>query len=60
MKKLVLTLSGGMDSSVLLYMAQDRGYNEIHTLTFDYGQRHKRELTCVQKQINNFNKLEQI
>lgn len=56
MKKLVLTLSGGMDSSVLLYMVQDRGYNEIHTLTFDYGQRHKRELTCVQKQLNNFNK----
>ena len=44
-----------MDSSVLLYMAQDRGFDEIHTITFDYGQRHKRELTCVQKQINNFN-----
>ena len=57
MKKLVLTLSGGMDSSVLLYMAQDRGYNEIHTITFDYGQRHKRELSCVDKQIHNFNKL---
>ena len=54
MKKLVLTLSGGMDSSVLLYMAQDRGYNEIHTLTFDYGQRHRRELKCVDKQITNF------
>ena len=55
MKKLVLTLSGGMDSSVLLYMARDRGYSEIHTLTFDYGQRHNRELTCVQKQISNLN-----
>ena len=55
MKKLVLTLSGGMDSSVLLYMAQDRGYNEIHTLTFDYGQRHKKELECVNKQLSNFN-----
>ena len=55
MKKLVLTLSGGMDSSVLLYMAQDRGYNEIHTITFDYGQRHKRELSCVDKQIRNVN-----
>ena len=54
-KKLVLTLSGGMDSSVLLYMAQDRGYEEIHTVTFDYGQRHKRELACVDKQIKNFN-----
>jgi len=54
MKKLVLTLSGGMDSSVLLYMAQERGYNEICTLSFDYGQRHRKELECVQKQINNF------
>ena len=54
-KKLVLTLSGGMDSSVLLYMAQDRDYEEIHTVTFDYGQRHKRELACVNKQIKNFN-----
>ena len=54
-KKLVLTLSGGMDSSVLLYMAQDRGFEHIHTLTFDYGQRHKRELACVDKQIKNFN-----
>ena len=54
-KKLVITLSGGMDSTLLLYMAQDRGYEEIHTVTFDYGQRHKRELACVDKQIKNFN-----
>jgi len=54
MKKLVLTLSGGMDSSVLLYMAQDRGFEEIHTVTFDYGQRHRRELNCVNKQLSNF------
>ena len=46
-----------MDSSVLLYMAQDRGYDEIHTVTFDYGQRNKRELSCVDKQIDNFNEL---
>ena len=54
MKKLVLTLSGGMDSSVLLYMAQDRGFEEVHTVTFDYGQRHRRELSCVKKQLHNF------
>jgi len=53
-KKLVLTLSGGMDSAVLLYMAIDEGFNNIHTVTFDYGQRHKRELECVQKQLSNF------
>ena len=57
MKKLVLTLSGGMDSSVLLFMAQDRGYEHIHTITFDYGQRHKRELACVDKQIRRFNEM---
>ena len=57
MKKLVLTLSGGMDSSVLLFMAQDRGYEHIHTITFDYGQRHKRELACVQKQITRFREM---
>tara|TARA_R100001591_G_scaffold108244_1_gene117595 strand:+ start:1454 stop:2197 length:744 start_codon:yes stop_codon:yes gene_type:complete len=53
MKKLVLTLSGGMDSSVLLYMAHEKGFDEIHTITFDYGQRHRRELSCVMKQIVN-------
>lgn len=46
-KKLVLAFSGGMDSSVLLFMAADRGYSEIHTLTFDYGQRHRREMQCI-------------
>lgn len=46
-KKLVLAFSGGADSSVLLFMAADRGYDEIHTLTFDYGQRHRREMQCV-------------
>ena len=46
-KKLVLAFSGGMDSSVLLFMAAERGYKEIHTVTFDYGQRHHREMQCV-------------
>lgn len=46
-KKLVLSFSGGMDSSVLLFMAADRGYDEIHTVTFDYGQRHRKEMQCV-------------
>jgi len=46
-KKLVLAFSGGMDSTVLLYMAAAQGYSEIHTVTFDYGQRHSRELECM-------------
>lgn len=46
-KKLVLAFSGGADSTVLLYMAAAQGYSEIHTVTFDYGQRHSRELECM-------------
>jgi 7-cyano-7-deazaguanine synthase len=45
--KIVLAFSGGMDSSVLLFMAAEKGYEEIHTVTFDYGQRHHREMQCV-------------
>jgi 7-cyano-7-deazaguanine synthase len=46
-KKLILSFSAGMDSSVLLFMAAEQGFNEIHTVTFDYGQRHRREMQCV-------------
>jgi 7-cyano-7-deazaguanine synthase len=44
---LVLAFSGGMDSSVLLFMAAERGYKNIYTLTFDYGQRHRNEMQCI-------------
>lgn len=49
--KAVLTLSGGCDSSVILYMTAHQGCKEIHTISFDYGQRHKHELDCVRFQI---------
>lgn len=52
-KKLVLAFSGGADSTVLLYMAAAQGYVEIHTVSFDYGQRHHRELKCVNIQLEN-------
>lgn len=55
-KKLVLAFSGGADSTVLLYMAADQGYTEIHTVSFDYGQRHHRELKCVNIQLENIKK----
>ena len=52
-KRLLLSLSGGMDSVVLLHMAVDRGYDEIHTISFDYGQRHKKELKCIEQQFED-------
>jgi len=43
MKKAVLSLSGGMDSSSLLLHLLAKGY-EVTALGFDYGQKHKVEL----------------
>ncbi|WP_422134449.1 7-cyano-7-deazaguanine synthase QueC [Endozoicomonas sp. ALD040] len=42
-KKAVILLSGGLDSSTVLAIARDQGY-ECYTVSFDYGQRHRAEL----------------
>jgi 7-cyano-7-deazaguanine synthase len=55
MSKVVLAFSGGADSSVLLHMAAEK-FDEVYCLFFDYGQRHKKELDCTQKQLNNLKK----
>jgi 7-cyano-7-deazaguanine synthase len=41
--KAVVLLSGGVDSSTALSVAKSEGH-ELYALSFDYGQRHKREL----------------
>jgi len=51
-KRLVLSISGGMDSVVLLHMAADRGFKTINLISYNYGQRHVRELDCIQHQID--------
>ena len=43
MENIVLVLSGGMDSAVLLYHLLDAGH-AVKTLSVNYGQRHVREL----------------
>jgi hypothetical protein len=46
--KVVLILSGGLDSSVLLArLLADR--HEVHALSVDYGQRHRRELEAARE-----------
>ncbi len=47
MKRAVVLLSGGMDSSTTLFEAQRRGWRCI-CLSFDYGQRHRREVRAAQ------------
>ncbi len=43
LKSTVLILSGGLDSTVLLHHLRAEGHN-VEALSFDYGQRHAREL----------------
>jgi 7-cyano-7-deazaguanine synthase len=43
----VVLLSGGLDSMVTAGLAREAGF-EIHALTIDYGQRHRRELAAAE------------
>lgn len=44
----VVLLSGGLDSTTVLAIAQAEGY-EVYAISFRYGQRHDIELSCAQR-----------
>ena len=46
--KAVVLLSGGLDSATVLYFAKHKSFLPF-CLTFDYGQRHKREIKAASK-----------
>lgn len=48
MKKAVVLLSGGLDSTTCMAVAHSEGY-ELHPVSFDYGQRHDKELECAKR-----------
>lgn len=43
MEKIIVLLSGGMDSATLLWLAKKQ-FKEVYAISFDYGQKHKLEL----------------
>lgn len=46
--KAVVLASGGLDSTTVLAIARAEGF-ACHTISFDYGQRHRAELTAAQR-----------
>jgi 7-cyano-7-deazaguanine synthase len=53
-KKAIVLLSGGLDSTTVLYYALSKGY-KCNCIVFDYGQKHKKELKSainIAKSVN--------
>ncbi|WP_188151929.1 7-cyano-7-deazaguanine synthase QueC [Teredinibacter waterburyi] len=48
LKRAVVLVSGGLDSTTVLAMAMSQGY-QCSTLSFDYGQRHRAELLAAER-----------
>lgn len=50
-KRAVVLVSGGLDSTTVLAMAQKQGF-QCYALSFDYGQRHRAELVAAEAVSN--------
>lgn len=53
-EKVVVVLSGGMDSTTLLYDVVNQ-HDEVYAISFHYGQRHKKELDLAVKTCKKLN-----
>jgi len=57
MSKAVVPISGGLDSSVILSIACQR-HDDVYAISYDYGQKHNKELLYAGYQIDNYDNIE--
>lgn len=55
--KAVILISGGLDSTTVLAIAKNQGY-DCYTLSFDYGQRHQAELFAAERTAKSLGSLQ--
>ena len=53
MKKAIVLLSGGLDSTTVLAIALKKGF-DIIGLSFNYGQRHNYEIECAKEIASSY------
>src|SRR5690625_4566987 len=53
MKNAVIILSGGLDSTTCMGLAQEAGF-DLYPITFNYGQRHLVELDCARRVAHHY------
>jgi len=58
MSKAVVPISGGLDSSVILSIASKQ-HDDVYALTYDYGQKHKKEILYAGLQIDEYDNIEE-
>ena len=57
MKKAIVLISGGIDSTTMTAIVKNRGF-KLYALSFDYGQRHRYELLSAKKVAKYFGAVE--
>ena len=57
MSKAVVPISGGLDSSVILSVACHQ-HDEVYAISYDYGQKHNKELLYAGYQIDEYHTVE--